>query len=274
MNKNLTNQKFGRLTVTSMAPNMIIDDEKRTAWYCTCECGGGGIASTDDLLSGRVVSCGCAKDLSGQKFGNLIVKPFSEVKDKEYWLCECCCGNLKMIPTSKLLSGTVTSCGCHDITLGAPNKYDLTSEDYGIGYCLNDGSEFYFDKEDFDKIKDYRWNRSNNKYEYIVSYVNGKSVFMQSLLIDVPKNTRVYFIGAVNDLRKSNISTTKPSNRIKSNSTNNSGVVGVSYDNTNKRWFASLRFNGVLHSKRFKTKEEAIAQRKSWENEFYGDESK
>lgn len=33
------------------------------------------------------------------------------------------------------------------------NRYDLTGE-YGIGYT-NQGVEFYFDLEDYDKIKEY-----------------------------------------------------------------------------------------------------------------------
>ena len=35
------------------------------------------------------------------------------------------------------------------------NTYDLTGE-YGIGYTSKD-EEFYFDLEDYDKIKDYCW---------------------------------------------------------------------------------------------------------------------
>ena len=36
------------------------------------------------------------------------------------------------------------------------NKYDLSGE-YGIGWTSNTNQEFYFDLEDYDKIKDYCW---------------------------------------------------------------------------------------------------------------------
>ena len=34
------------------------------------------------------------------------------------------------------------------------NIYDLSGE-FGIGYCTNTGSPFYFDLEDYNKIKNY-----------------------------------------------------------------------------------------------------------------------
>ena len=41
------------------------------------------------------------------------------------------------------------------------NKYDLSGE-YGIGYDSN-GQKFYFDLEDYDKIKNYCWYEDCNK---------------------------------------------------------------------------------------------------------------
>lgn len=48
--------------------------------------------------------------------------------------------------------------------LGRPKKYNrviLNLEDeygkYGIGYCSNTNSEFYFDMEDYHNIKNYTW---------------------------------------------------------------------------------------------------------------------
>ena len=42
------------------------------------------------------------------------------------------------------------------------NTYDL-SGDYGIGYT-EEGNEFSFDLEDYDKIKNYYWNIDNKGY--------------------------------------------------------------------------------------------------------------
>lgn len=57
------------------------------------------------------------KDLTGQKFGRLIVTKVSRQVQKAnrtryYWLCQCDCGNEKEVRTDCLTSGLVQSCGC------------------------------------------------------------------------------------------------------------------------------------------------------------------
>jgi hypothetical protein len=52
----LTNQKFGRLTVVSRAPN---DKSTNTMWNCACECGNTSIVQAGALKAGKVISCGC-----------------------------------------------------------------------------------------------------------------------------------------------------------------------------------------------------------------------
>ncbi len=44
-----------------------------------------------------------------------------------------------------------------------PNRYDLNGE-YGIGYTNVSDLPFYFDLEDFDKIKSYTWYITPSKY--------------------------------------------------------------------------------------------------------------
>jgi hypothetical protein len=55
-------------------------------------------------------------------------------------------------------------------------------------------------------------------------------------------------------------------------STNNSGVVGVSFDKSRGKWVARLTLNGVfIYQKRFGTFEEACVARKSAEERFFGE---
>ena len=54
----LTNQKYGKLTVIEKAPN--IGD--RTAWLCKCDCGNIKIIRTKELRNGIVKSCGVYKE--------------------------------------------------------------------------------------------------------------------------------------------------------------------------------------------------------------------
>ena len=54
------------------------------------------------------------KDLTGKKFGRLTVKEKDTKKSKgrNYWICECDCGNIKSIRTDALTCGHTKSCGC------------------------------------------------------------------------------------------------------------------------------------------------------------------
>ena len=56
-------------------------------------------------------------DLDGKIFGRLLVIDISEKtrsghRKPTYWECKCICGNTVHVPTSQLLSGDSTSCGC------------------------------------------------------------------------------------------------------------------------------------------------------------------
>lgn len=52
------------------------------------------------------------RDLTGKRFGKLIVISFDHSNKYAYWLCECDCGNEKVIRGSNLTEGLVKSCGC------------------------------------------------------------------------------------------------------------------------------------------------------------------
>lgn len=51
-------------------------------------------------------------DLSGQRFGKLVVLSESEkIGEKVHWLCKCDCGNMINVSTSHLRKGNKVSCG-------------------------------------------------------------------------------------------------------------------------------------------------------------------
>lgn len=54
------------------------------------------------------------EDLTGQKFGKLTIMKFIVRNEKGHskWLCECECGNEKIILGNNLKSGLTKSCGC------------------------------------------------------------------------------------------------------------------------------------------------------------------
>lgn len=55
------------------------------------------------------------KDISGERFGKLIVKGFAFIgqnNHRSYWLCQCDCGNSSIVSQSELKNGKTKSCGC------------------------------------------------------------------------------------------------------------------------------------------------------------------
>ena len=59
---------------------------------------------------------GKKQDLTGQRFGRLVVKEEMKEKDqrgKSYWKCECDCGNEHIVRGDRLIDGTTRSCGCY-----------------------------------------------------------------------------------------------------------------------------------------------------------------
>lgn len=62
--KDLTNQKFGRLTTIKIVGK---DKYRNISWLCQCECGNSVIVSANKLLSGNTKSCGCLqRDLAAE----------------------------------------------------------------------------------------------------------------------------------------------------------------------------------------------------------------
>lgn len=53
------------------------------------------------------------QDLSGKKYGRLIVLKLSHVKSKKtFFVCRCACGKQAIVYSQKLKSGHTQSCGC------------------------------------------------------------------------------------------------------------------------------------------------------------------
>jgi hypothetical protein len=76
---------------------------------------------------------GKVKDLTGQQFGRLrVLKLNGKNKWGNYlWLCQCSCGNEKIVASGKLLSGNTQSCGCYQQECrGQSSLNDLTGQQF------------------------------------------------------------------------------------------------------------------------------------------------
>ena len=236
---------------------------------------------------------GKTKDLVGQVFDRLtVVKRAGWFYEKNgmkrsTWWCKCSCGKQELIEVvgSHLVSKKVRSCGClkHDCQRKY-NMYNLKHE-YGIGYVSNKDSygrnEFYFDLEDYDKIKDYCWHFDSN--DYLRAYLNNDikdTMFIkmhQIIMNELDGNPIDHIHGKTsrNDNRKNNLRVVTTSDNIKNigvRKNNKSGVTGVQWkprDNVWEAWI-TVMYNKIYLG-RFVDFEDAVKARKEAEEKYFGE---
>lgn len=128
--KDLTGQRFGRLTVLCLDPAPYVSPSGKPTrrWRCRCDCGK-EIVVLQNALTGKngTRSCGCSRaeksrtqaiDMTGQRFGRLTVIGQAELDSplangqRLAWRCRCDCGTEVIETRKNLLSGKVLSCGC------------------------------------------------------------------------------------------------------------------------------------------------------------------
>ena len=159
---NLTNKKFGRLTVIEWVGN--------GKWKCECECGNIVNVETSNLNNGNTKSCGCLQkekaseynhiSLIGQRFGKLVV--IKRVENNSFnhvcYECQCDCGGKTIVDASNLRQGITNSCGC--IKSKGEMVINIWLNNHNINYIpqyshkdiiLQSGRHPFFDFAIFDK---------------------------------------------------------------------------------------------------------------------------
>lgn len=228
------------------------------------------------------------EDLTGMTFGRLTVlkqvEDYIDGNERHYaqYLCECSCELHKQVVVRasnlKKENGT-RSCGCiyKENRIAVVKKYNNYnySKSYGVGYCHNTDSEFYFDWEDYDKIKNYCWSEHVNPgtgYTKLEAKEPGtnKVVAMSHIL-----GFKNYDHKNRNPLdnRKENfrlataVENCQNRNKRKDNT---SGVTGVWWNKYANRWIAYITVNkNFINLGRFINKTEAIITRLNAENKYF-----
>lgn len=307
--RELAGLKFGKLTALNVDKERSKDG--KIYWVCKCDCGNMTSVQSTSLTRkrGSVKSCGCArnskeakekaretynsypKDITGLKFGRLTViketNMISHTKNDhgaKLWECKCDCGNTCYYSRNKLVGASkVSSCGClykdsRNTAYKKYNIYDLDSYDFGVGYADN-GTYFFFDKEDYDKIKGYCW-WYDGKYVVAHSLENDKYttkiIRMHRVVMNI-KDREDINIDHKNliryDCRKCNLrladdyENNMNQNRIRLSKT---GVVGVT--KKNNKWCASITSRGnTINLGNFDNFEEAVKTRKEAEIKLFGE---
>lgn len=245
-------------------------------------------------------------DLTGKKFGRLIVlnldedyeilrkqknnnKPSNSKDYERKWICQCECGNIKSIRQHDLMTHRTSSCGCLQKeqtkkAIKKYNTYDLTHE-YGIGYVNKEKGnieEFYFDLEDYDKIKKYNWCESSNGY--LISN-DDSTVLLHQLITDfkypiVDHKNRNKKDNQKQNLRPATFSQNIANSKIRKNNT--SGITGVFLlkQFSKPKWRATIvdsnykehgLKNRIIRLGDFYNFEDAVKARLKAEQEYYGE---
>ena len=233
-------------------------------------------------LKKEIFSIAGYKDITDQRFGRLVaikkVKTPPHIRNKGQkacWLCRCDCGIEKCIVATNLQNGSILSCGCLNKEIVSNlfkkyNDYDLSGE-YGIGYTSK-GEEFYFDLEDYDKIKNTHW--SLNLHGYVSGHINRVNTELHTTIIDRASGMNIDHINRNRlDNRKSNLRVCTISENRRNSSLsrkNTSGISGVSWFKKTSQWRARITVDKKeIHLGCFSNKDDAIKARLLAEKKYF-----
>ena len=231
-------------------------------------------------------------DLTGMKFERLkvIKRANNHIQPNGnivvMWECECECGNKVIVRGISLRKGITKSCGCLAKEKSAKrlkeqrekvNIYDL-SKNYGVGYTSNTNEKFYFDIEDYDKIKDFCWIKGQNSRIVSHDKKTGKRITLNRLIMDIPEGMCVNYMNHnIYDNRKQNLEVV-PYMKCQwgktINKNNTSGTTGVILDKRTNKWCANIFIRGkYIYLGSYKNKSNAIKARKEAEEKYFGEYS-
>jgi hypothetical protein len=146
----------------------------------------------------------CRLEISGQKFGRLLVLGFSRMKNgSSSWECQCDCGEVVEKEGSSLVSGNAKSCGClnKERTRETRYKHGMTKDNFYHNWgamryrCKNDNNSGYKDYGGRGIKVCQRWNTFLNfkedMYEKYLEHV--KKYGKKNTSIDRINNSKGYF---------------------------------------------------------------------------------
>lgn len=281
-------KKNGNLTLID-----IFKDGNITKCKCICKCGKEIIFNFSLFKNKKKSSCGCSsrslisnarsKDFTGNKFGRLtLIERLPKYKGKDtFYKCKCDCGNECIKRWNSIHRGNVQSCGCikkeTHITLNLV-KFD---KDYAYIYVKGLDKPAIIDIEDYDKVKNYHWNRTTLNYINSKIYTNGKviTIPLHRLIMGIEKENNKVIVDHIDG---------NPLNNSKSNlricsqkencwnrglkSTNTSGVTGVRREHKGNTWHAEIMVNyNIINLGNYKDFNEAVKARKKAEIKYYGE---
>ena len=153
------------------------------------------------------------------------------------------------------------------------NVYKL-NENFGVGIASNCNEEFYFDLEDYDKLREYCWYKDFSTGYMKTKTLDNKWIYMHRFITD----NKYRLVDHINcnklDNRKENLrNATKRQNTLNRNgviSTNTSGITGVYFSNEKHKWIAQICVDDkIKYLGIFINKEDAICARLKAEQKYF-----
>lgn len=85
--KNLTGQRFGRLTAIEKVEGL--KKNSNNVWRCICDCGQETLVATTHLLQGNTTSCGCRKSKGEELISKILTdNNIPYIQEKEFKTCK------------------------------------------------------------------------------------------------------------------------------------------------------------------------------------------
>lgn len=267
--KNLVGQVFGKLTVLRR------DNADIGYWVCRCACGTAEHRVAVSNLGRGVTSCGCGayrpsiKDLTGQRFGRLVVTGLAG-KSPARWFVVCDCGGKKSILGGHLSGGKIKSCGC----VGRlPRTGTLPPEvPSAVWLPLGEGRFTLVDASDAPSLSKHFWSLGAGGYA-VRNYRRRPTalhLFLLSTALQVDHANGDKLDNRRANLREATLTQQRHNQRVRRD--NLSGFKGVSFHRPSGRWRARLKVAGreviaSLHA----TPEEAAHAHDTAARKFCGD---
>ena len=153
------------------------------------------------------------------------------------------------------------------------NKYKLNGE-FGIGIASNCDEEFYFDLEDYNKIKEYCWYKDFSTGYMKTKTSDNRWIYLHRFITDNQFKTVDHINRNKLDNRKENLrNATKKQNILNRDgviSTNTSGITGVYFNSKRNKWQSQICVdNKITYLGIFTHKEDAIKCRLQAEFEYF-----
>ena len=119
----LAGRRFGALIALRVAPAEQRKYGRRT-WVCRCDCGRECLATAQELVAGRITSCGCRANVSGIRRGRERPEAQIDLAGRRcgeltairrvgvgVWLWRCSCGAEITARSADVIAGRIISCG-------------------------------------------------------------------------------------------------------------------------------------------------------------------